>query len=214
MNDNFLVYDFDDDIIEAVQAERTPKVKIYRPDETAVVIGKGGKPEKELQLDAINLDSVNIYRRYGGGCSVVIDPGNAIVSAVVPTEGIGSNRRYFRILTEWLKAGLRQTGFEAADNAGTSDIAIGGKKISGSCIYRTRDYLYYSAALLIKPDKESMDRWLKHPPREPEYREGREHGDFVGSLGEFRRIEDIEGYIGRLRQFLNEASLARALDQG
>jgi len=211
MTDNLTPYAFDDDIIEAAQAELKPRMKIYRPDKTAVVIGKGGKPELELQLDTIEAENIDVYRRYGGGCSVVIDPGNVIISVVIPTNGIASHRGYFNVLTEWLRTGLAKMGFTQAASAGTSDIAIGGKKISGSCIYSTKDYLYYSAALLVDPDMELMVRLLKHPPREPEYRLNREHSDFVTSLGNEAGAGDLENFIAGLKHHLNQTALTSAL---
>ena len=33
-------------------------------------------------------------------------------------------------------------------------------------IFQTSDLLYYSATLMVDPDVEKMDRYLKHPPRE------------------------------------------------
>ena len=53
---------------------------------------------------------------------------------------------------------------------------------SGSCIYRTRGLLYYSTTLLLDPDLELVERYLPHPPREPEYRRGRPHRDFMTSV--------------------------------
>ena len=211
MTDNITPYTFDDDIIAAAHAERSPKIKIYCLDKTAVVIGKGGKPEKELQLDAIEAENIDVYRRYGGGCTVVIDPGNVIISVVIPASGIASHREYFNVLTEWVRTGLAAMGFTRADLAGTSDIAIGGKKISGSCIYSTKDYLYYSATLLFDPDTALMDRLLKHPPREPEYRKNRGHSDFLTSLRNETGAGGIEDFIAGLKHHLNQAALTSAL---
>ena len=65
---------------------------------------------------------------------------------------------------------------------GISDLALGDRKVGGSAIYREKGLLYYSTTLLIEPDVEGMERWLAHPPREPEYRAGRGHGEFVARV--------------------------------
>jgi lipoate-protein ligase A len=75
--------------------------------------------------------------------------------------------------------------------------------VGGACIHRTRDLLYYSTTLLCVPAVGLMERYLQHPPREPEYRRGRGHADFVGSLLEEPSLE------GAVRL---EAALAEELD--
>jgi lipoate-protein ligase A len=94
---------------------------------------------------------------------------------------------------------------------GVSDLVHDGHKIGGSCIYRSRDLLYYSTTLLIDPDLELVERYLKHPPREPGYRRGRRHAEFMGSisrtLGEIgakRLVEQLTSLVERDR-FWSEA---------
>lgn len=211
MADDFIPYTFDDDIITLAKNTREPQLKIYRLSEIAVVIGKGGKAAKELNIPAIIEDGRIIYRRYGGGCSVVIDPGNVIVAVVIPTDGIASNRKYFHLLTDWIIGGLKKMGLSEAETAGTSDIALAGKKISGSCIYSTKYFLYYSATLLLEPQMELMQRYLKHPPREPGYRSGRKHADFIASVGDFNEIGGLQSFTDRIRHTLNLESLKTVL---
>ena len=81
-----------------------------------------------------------------------------------------------------------------ARQRGVSDLVIGAagardRKIGGACIYRTRGLLYYSTTLLVGPDLDLVERYLPHPPREPEYREGRGHREFMGSLREMGLAE-------------------------
>jgi lipoate-protein ligase A len=61
--------------------------------------------------------------------------------------------------------------------------------VGGACIHRTRDLLYYSTTLLCAPELALMERYLRHPPREPGYRHGRRHAEFVGSLLERPSLE-------------------------
>jgi len=41
---------------------------------------------------------------------------------------------------------------------------------------------HYQGSLLVNPKLQKIDRYLKHPTREPDYRQNREHLDFVTSL--------------------------------
>lgn len=175
-------YTFDDDIINAVLGNRKPRFKGYIPEAVAVVLGRGGKPETELKLDACIADHVPVFRRYGGGGAVVIDPGNIVISVALPTTGIAGSQRYFDRLSQWLIEKLEMIGINGIHRGGISDLIHDGRKIGGSCIHRTQNYLYYSATLLFEPRTDLMERYLKHPPREPEYRKRRPHADFVGAL--------------------------------
>lgn len=182
MNGDFPAWDRDDDLIEAVRGQACGLVRVMRPASTEVVIGRGGKPELELDLDAIRADGVPVYRRRGGGCAVVLDPGNLVVSAVAPMEGVGGVTSAFRTFTDWMIDGLAAAGCPGVTWDGVSDLVLDDRKVGGSCIWRTRGLVYYSTTLLLDPDLDSMSRYLSHPPREPEYRRGRDHRGFVGRL--------------------------------
>ena len=197
-----LTYKFDDSLIESVRTKRKPETAIYRLGEPIVVLGRGSKVKAEIEVEAILADGIPVYRRYGGGCSVVIDPGNIVISAALPVRGFGKNRLYFGLLSGWQAEGLSRLGYKGIEPQGISDLAVSGRKISGSCIYNGLDFLYYSSTLLVEPDLELMEKYLKHPPREPEYRQGRKHSDFIAGLMEFRGDIDTAELLERLRNTL------------
>ena len=188
-------FDRDDDLLAAVRADGLARVRVIRWGEVAVVIGRGGRQNLELEAAAITADRVTLLQRAGGGCSVVLDPGNLVVSAALALPGIGGITSGFAALSAWLVAGLQRCGIPGVKQRGVSDLTIGDRKIGGSCIYRARGLLYYSATLLVDPQLELMERYLSHPPREPEYRKRRGHRDFVGSL----RMADPDLEIGDLQ---------------
>lgn len=196
-----LDYPFDDELLESVTATQRPHTRLYTVDQTIVVLGRGSKVELELNADTCVADAVPIYRRRGGGCSVVIDVGNIIVSYATPMTGIGDNSRYLQVLSDWMITGLAQIGFSNVHRDGICDLVYNDKKISGACLYRTRDLLYYSATLLITPDLPKLSRYLRHPPREPSYRNGRNHDSFVGALG-LGQYTDITSILRALQQTL------------
>jgi len=193
------VYDLDDSLIEATRADRRPRHRIYQPDGVQVVLGRGSRPEKELKVETCREDRVTVLRRHGGGCSVVLDPGNVIVSAVLPVAGFAGNPGHFARLTSWLISGLERIGVSGVRQRGISDLALGERKIGGACIHRSRDVLFYSVTLLVEPDTGLMERYLAHPPREPEYRQGRPHEAFVTSLAaEFPGVGGTEKLLESL----------------
>ena len=139
-------------------------------------------PPGDSQFEAIAADGVPLYKRPGGGCAVVLDEGNAVVSVGLPLPGISHIKTTFEAVGDWIIAGLAECGVPGVEQRGVSDLAIGGMKIGGSCVYRTRGLFYYSTTLLVDPDLDLVERYLPHPPREPEYRAGRNHREFMGSL--------------------------------
>ena len=200
-----LPYDRDDALLAAVQADGRPRVDAYRWGEPAVVIGRGGRQVLELDRAAIAADGAPLYRRPGGGCAVVLDPGNAVLSAALPLPGIGGITSAFAAVSGWLAALLAELGIPGVARRGVSDLALGERKVGGSCIWRTRGLLYYSTTLLVDPDLDLVERWLPHPPREPDYRAGRGHREFMGSV----RDAGFAGDAGDLARLLRDAAAAR-----
>jgi len=176
------LWDHDDDLIDAVREDGVARTRVRRCRDVEVVIGRGGKVGVELDMPAIAADGVPVLRRRGGGCAVVLDPGNLIVSLVAPLPGVGGVTSAFAACTEWLCRGLAAAGAPGVRGDGVSDLVLDDRKVGGSCIYRTRGLVYYSTTLLIASDISLVERYLPHPPREPEYRRGRRHGDFMGAL--------------------------------
>ncbi len=173
---------YDDDLIEAARGDGESRVRVYRLWDPVVVLGAGSRPERELDLVACREDGIPILERRGGGCSVVIDPGNVIVSVIATGLPFGNQRGHFDTLTGWLIDGLAEIGLPGIGRAGICDLVWGELKVGGACLYRSRDLLYYTASLLVDPDVDAVTRYLKHPPREPDYRAGRAHAAFMGSL--------------------------------
>lgn len=172
----------DEPLIEAVRADGQARWTLRPYESTAIVLGRGSKPEVELHLDAVLADGVPVFRRRGGGCAVLLDPGNLIVSVVQPLPGIGGSKAAFARLSAWLIEALAAAGAPGVEQRGISDLVLGNRKVGGSAIYREQGLLYYSSTLLIDPNIAGMERWLAHPPREPEYRAARRHGEFLGAL--------------------------------
>ena len=175
-------YDLDNDLMQDAVDRGKPQVRVRRYPRVDVVLGRSSKPSVELHMDAVLKDGVPVLRRPGGGCAVVLDPGNVVVSVALPLPGVGGIKSVFTSLSEWLIQGLTQIGFCGISMRGISDLAVGDRKVGGACVYRTRGLLYYSATVLVEPDVALIERYLRHPPREPDYRAGRSHSAFLGSL--------------------------------
>jgi len=192
-------FDLDDAMLQRTREDNHPRVRVYSPMEVAVVIGRGGKQELEVDLAAIATDGVTLYKRPGGGCAVVLEWGNLVVSVALPLPGIGHIKSTFETVGDWVIAGLAACGVPGVEQRGVSDLAIGDSKIGGSCVYRTRGLFYYSTTLLVDPNLDLVEKYLFHPPREPDYRAGRDHRAFMGSLKKLGMVTHAQEFRGILQ---------------
>ncbi len=147
-----------------------------------VVLGVSGKWREEIREEACAADSIPILRRASGGGTVVQGRGclnfSLVLSIGLRPELRDVHGSYRHIIDRVARA----LGPEGAALAGTSDLAIDGIKISGNAQKRSRDVVLHHGTVLYDFDLSLLDRYLAHPPREPEYRKGRSHRDFCRNL--------------------------------
>lgn len=201
-------YPHDKEMMEALSKTGLSAVTIHVPDRVQVVLGRSSRPEQELRLQEVADDDVPVFRRRGGGCAVVLDPKNLVIHACIRTDKSLNPRRDFRLMSRWLVQGIDSAGLPGVRVEGTSDLVLGTRKVGGACMVRSRALLCYSTTLLFDPDVELMERYLLHPPREPAYRKGRSHRDFVKGLrDDFAGLSDIAELEARLRKALTKERL-------
>jgi lipoate---protein ligase len=199
-----------DDIFARGAAGEKPFVYIYEQQHVEVVHGPSFVAGDEVFTDRCEADGVPITERRGGGGTVVLSPGTLVIVAVGERRGGGREWApgVFRRVNGAVIAALGRAGVGGAAEAGISDIAVGGRKVLGSSLYMgSRPPLfYYQSSLMVSDDLGLMDRYLRHPPREPEYRGGRGHGEFCTTL----RERGLTVGTGELAGLI-EAELRRAL---
>ncbi|MBN1540864.1 hypothetical protein JW992_01880 [candidate division KSB1 bacterium] len=188
-----------DDLMNAVTAENPFCYSLWEPAEKLVVIGNSQKAENEVDLNACALAEVPVIKRRGGGGAVVLMPGVLCFSIAFLSELSDSPYFFFRLINAFLIRALEEHfSIEPLMQKGISDIALGERKILGSSMFKSRRLFFYQASLLVDPELEWIDRLLRHPSREPDYRRGRGHSDFVTSLrqaGYPLRVNQIENAL-------------------
>ncbi len=204
-------YAFDDELICSVKKNQAAEFISYPFSHPAIVVGKGSVLAREVNVFQAVRDNIPVYRRRGGGCAVYLDPGSLIVSAAFPAPGIAGIRSLFDSCTQWLMDGLKQTGVPGITMDGISDLVINNRKIGGTCFYRSKGFAYYSAGILVSVDPDLMAAYLFHPPREPEYRQKREHADFVTSLEAHMAGITADALCTQIKQKLNAHDLDECL---
>ena len=154
------------------------------PDDYYIVLGNSNKPTENLINENIVKDNIIVYKRPSGGETVILTPNTLVISIKVTLEKFLNPSKHFWYFNNKIIEGLKTLGVENVFYKGISDVAIGEKKILGSSIYRKRKVLFYHAVLNVSEPIETIDRYIKHPTKEPDYRKGRKHGEFVTSLQE------------------------------
>jgi lipoate-protein ligase A len=174
----------DDEIINRCEEELV--VDAWVPETSYVVMGSGNDPLLECRTENCAADNIPLLRRYGGGGTVLLYPGCVVVGIGCWVHHAFQNDRYFRLLNQSIIKLLQDCwgGFDRLQQRGISDIAFGDKKICGTSMFRSRNYLLFQASLLIEPDVEAIATYLAHPSKEPDYRQGKNHGLFLTSLAE------------------------------
>jgi lipoate-protein ligase A len=180
-----------------------PFVWLWEPAEICCVLG-AGTPERDVDLALCAAAGVPVYRRKGGGGAVVLSPGCLIITACYDGSRKAFATQWVLPIAEAIARALRSVGLEDAQVRGLGDVAVGDRKVLGSSLYANRQVALYQGSLLVNPDLSLIPQFLPHPSREPDYRQGRSHLDFVTSLAR-------AGYTGGMEP-LKEA-LWRELSQ-
>lgn len=155
---------------------------IWQPPLLCVVLGQSSDPEKSVYQDRVISDRIHLYRRPSGGEAVILSPDTLAISILSREDKFNSPMIYFNRYNEAIRRALATLGIRDLRLNGYSDISIGDKKISGSSIYRSRGRVFYHAVLNVSLSPGVIERYLRHPSREPDYRRRRPHRHFVTSL--------------------------------
>jgi len=176
--------------------------KIWTPEKPMVVLGSSNQIEHEVHADHCNEDQVEILKRCGGGGTVVLYPDCLILSLGTWVKQPFSNKLYFEKLNAAVLDTLKSYSavFANAIQSGISDLSIHDKKFSGTSLFRSREFLMYQASIIVTCDFSLIDRYLKHPTKEPDYRRGRKHSDFLVGLNDI----DSKTNVARLKEFFEK----------
>jgi lipoate---protein ligase len=165
-----------------------PGFRVWIPETPLIVLGNSQTPEIELNVDNVNADGIPVYQRKGGGGAVLLTSGCVCVAIRFDKRSDWGIRDYFAAGNGLLIRAVRHAGGIEAVPRGISDLAVstpaGDRKISGSSLYMPRECALYLASILVSARLADWDRYLRHPSREPDYRGGRTHAEFVVNLGE------------------------------
>lgn len=162
-------------------------VRAWMPTEPVVILGSSSCLQEEVDVQACKDAGANILRRPSGGATVVIGPGCLMWSVIThysfTTPGI---KEIHSSMLDPLCKTLSVRSQHQVIRRGLSDLAIqvsnDERKVSGNSLRVRRQSVLYHGTLLDAFDLPLISRVLKHPPREPDYRNHRSHEAFLSNL--------------------------------
>jgi lipoate-protein ligase A len=176
----------DEALLEAAEAgELADEVlRLWEMPQVVVVVGRSSVVAQEVHLEACRADRVPIRRRVSGGAAIVAGPGCLMYSAVLRYAGRDCLPAIDHVHAQVLAIVQRCLGrlVPGIQHQGISDLALGDRKCSGNSVRCKRDFLLYHGTLLYAFDPLLLDRYLATAPRQPAYRAGRTHSEFVINL--------------------------------
>jgi lipoate-protein ligase A len=168
------------------EAERLEGIlRFWEPTSNFVVVGYANEVAKEVDVRFCEEAGVPVLRRFTGGGTVVQMPGCLNYAVILPYAA-GGPLRTIHLTNEFVLRRVADALQELAPGPielrGHTDLAVGGRKFSGNAQRRSRDYLVFHGSLLLKADLAFIERALRMPSKEPDYRTGRSHRDFLVNL--------------------------------
>jgi lipoate-protein ligase A len=172
---------FDEALARSAWATGQHLLRFWWGGPPAAVTGSNERPEQVVDTAACARLGVDVLKRCTGGGTVLQTGGVLNYSLVMPASDHLNLKAGFRQGTDVVCAILAAFGVVAVPE-GTSDVAVGERKISGNAQARRWKSLLVHGTLLVDFDFDLAETVLLHPLREPEYRRGRSHRDFLVTL--------------------------------
>ena len=171
-------------LMAAEQLHAGESLRVWEFSEQVVVAGRSSRVEEEIDTEFCQQSGIEILRRCSGGASVVGGPGCLMYSVVLSLVKHPSLRKIDHahqfVMSRVLKS--LQEQIPQVELQGICDVVWNDRKCSGNSLRVHRNHLLYHGTLLYGFNLDFLHRCLKFAPRQPEYRRGRDHSDFVTNI--------------------------------
>lgn len=168
----------------------------WEAEQHFVVLGYSKKMAEEIHSEACRDAEIPILRRATGGGTVLQGPGSFNYTLVLPIEGdqdFATIRSTNIAVMERHRSAFDRLMGRPTQVRGYTDLTIGDRKFSGNAQRRKRRCFLFHGAFLLGLDLSLVERTLKPPMQQPEYRQQRGHRDFLMNLP--LRQQEVEGAL-------------------
>lgn len=176
----------DEALLEMIDSDPTEDdcLRVWEAKSHFVVLGHSNAWRREVDSAACNEHGVPILRRVSGGGTVLQGPGCFNYSLILKhsAQTLGSIRDTFAFVLDRHRNMIERLcgGTSRAD--GVSDLTYNGLKFSGNAQYRKARAVLVHGTFLLNFDVALVERCLRLPAKQPAYRAGRPHREFITNL--------------------------------
>lgn len=171
-------------LLLADAGEMPETIRVWQFDRPVVVVGRSTRVQFEVNRELCAVKGIPIMRRCSGGASVVGGPGCLMYSVVISLETRPHLRKidaaHDYVIRRVLAAVKQQV--DAAKLQGICDLTLNERKFSGNSLRISRCSFLYHGTILYDVDLSLLADCLEGAPRQPDYRKGRDHNDFVTNV--------------------------------
>jgi lipoate-protein ligase A len=169
-------------------------LRFWEPQGYFAVVGYANRVATEVNLSACEANHIPVLRRCSGGGAVLQGPGCLNYTLVLkitedgPLHSITSANRFIMEQNRAALGNLLSSQSEIQNPkseisvCGHTDLAVGGLKFSGNAQRRKRRCLLFHGTFLLRFDIALVEKLLPMPSRQPDYRRGRAHPEFLTNL--------------------------------
>lgn len=177
-------------------------------DYRTIVMGISGKPAELLEITPVLRDEIPVIRRFTGGGTVIVDCETIFISFLCNKDAVPDIQPYPRPIMSWSSL-LYSKVFQGIGDfkLRENDYVFGSRKFGGNAQSITKNQWIHHTSFLWDFKTTNM-AYLKLPKRAPEYRQARDHLDFVCCLKDYLPKSDfIDGTIDAVRSQFSVTSM-------
>ncbi len=175
----------DEALLDGLEDASGEVLRFWEAHDYFVVLGYSNEWRREINRPGADSPLVPVYRRVSGGGSVLQGPGCLNYSLILCAErhkdlaGVVTSNRF---IMEKNRRALQKALGRPVEVRGITDLTLDGRKFSGNSQRRKKNGLLFHGTFLWDFDLNKIRDFLAMPPKEPSYREGRGHLDFLTNV--------------------------------
>ena len=159
-------------------------LRFWESDSYFVALGYTNRAAIECRVEECARRSIPILRRVTGGGTVLQGVGCLNYALVAPIESgdslnVGATNAF---VMETVRGALNPLLSGEVERQGHTDLTWRGRKFSGNAQKRKGRHFLFHGTVLLDFDLELVQKVLRAPSKQPEYRAGRAHLDFIGNI--------------------------------
>lgn len=175
----------DEALLEESENTQDEFIRFWEAPHYYVVLGRGNKVAENIMAERCTQDNIPILRRASGGGTILQGPGCLNYTLCLnitrhpDLESIPNSNAY--ILNEMIRI-FDNANLKGVKMNGETDLTVGPKKFSGNAQRRKRKSILFHGTILYNFDLPKIPYYLSHPPKEPGYRQNRDHEQFLSNI--------------------------------